>query len=108
MAERIKVSSEAFEECISKYRTSLDVLSSAIQVYQQAIATLQQDWTGRAYAAMALKAFQLISSIMKAVERANDAVDELQKAEKIFEENEQKLQKTWTSTDTGTQSPFGA
>ena len=62
------------------------MLTSAIQIYQQAIATLQQDWTGRAYAAMALKAFQLISSIMTAVSRANDAVDELQQAEKIFEE----------------------
>lgn len=108
MAERIKVSSEAFEECISNFRSSLDVLTSAIQIYQQAIATLQQDWTGRAYAAMALKAFQLISSIMTAVSRANDAVDELQQAEKIFEENEQKQQKMYNALDAGMKSPFGA
>ena len=108
MAEKINVSSEAFQECVSKYKNSLDVPSDAISVYQQAITTLQQDWTGRAYAIMAAKALMLINSIIKAVDRANDAVDELQQAEKIFEENENKQQKAYNALDAGTQSPFNA
>lgn len=108
MAERIKVSSEAFEECISQYRTSLDVLSDAISTYQQAITALQQDWTGKAFAIMAAKALLLINSIMKAVSRANDAVSELQQVEKIFEENENKQQKAYQALDVGTKSPFEA
>jgi len=106
MAEKIKVSSEAFEDCISKYRTSLDVLSDAVTVYQQAITALQQDWTGRAYAVMAAKALLLIASIVKAISRAHDAVSELQQVEKIFEENEQKQTKAYSALDAGTQSPF--
>ncbi|MBE5801780.1 MAG: hypothetical protein E7319_05765 [Clostridiales bacterium] len=107
MADKIVVIDSEFQACISAYRSSLETLQNAVQVYEGAMNALRNDWTGRAFVIMLAKVVDLVAKIKASYDRVNDAISELQNTSALFEENENALKGKFDGLDAGSKSPFG-
>lgn len=106
MADRIVASSEAFEACVASYKGSLEKLQGAVSTYEQALEALRNDYTGRAFVAMAAKVVAMSGKIKASFERVHDAITELEAADKVYTENETSIANDFKAVEVGTKSPF--
>lgn len=108
MADRIIVSSEEIQQCISKYRSALDVVKDAYSLYTKSLEALRSDWTGKAFAIMAAKAALMYLNISKSFNNIEDAMSELNAIAELAQDTENAIKGTISKQDVGNTSPFNA
>ena len=106
MADRIEVSSPELQACASKYAQTLQQLHEAVNDYHRAIDALSQDWTGAAALIVLGNVLNLTGKITESFDRVTDAIKELNTAESLYDENENKQQGVYNAIDVGVKSPF--
>ena len=105
MANIIHVSTDEMRETVTKYQAAKSTLREAYERMNRAIGILDTCWKGAAYSMMRQKWVETYSNIVRANERMQDAIDELNKTANLFDENESRQTGTFQALDVGA-SPF--
>lgn len=105
MADRITVSTDEMRETVIKYQSAKSTLSDAYERMNRAIKILDTCWRGVAYNVLRQKWVETYRNIVRANERMQDAIDELNATANLFDENESRQVGGFQAMDVGT-SPF--
>ena len=105
MAEKILVTTEEMRQTAAQYQSAQGDLQGAFSELDRALKILESCWKGPAYMAMRAQWNIAYGNIKRADDKMQDAVDELNKVANLFDDNEARLQSTFSSLDIGT-SPF--